>query len=192
MDPVTESCVILLLLRLYLPQPLAVAPLLPLFSEVVCAWTLKLHALHQYWLGLQSFDEGACLLLTWYFACGRHLYMWKCSVLMQSQACPWVFCMLDFYDGVKKTVNHAPDRHWNAARRWVRVNPDDVGVCVATVWASAAICVSGMCGNGTLRMCWCQRVLHSCLDGAFALKKSLQGSGLLWLQHCAGRLQVYC
>lgn len=92
-----------------------------------------------------------------------------------------------------KTVDHAPDRHWNAARRWVRVYPDDVaGVCVATVWASAAIYVSGMCGNGTLRMCWCQRVLHSCLDGAFVLKKSLQGSGLLWLQHCAGRLQVYC
>lgn len=42
MDPITESCVILLLLRLYLPQPLAVAPLLPLFSEV------ELHALHQY------------------------------------------------------------------------------------------------------------------------------------------------
>lgn len=46
----------------------------------VCVWTLKLHALHQYWLGLQSFDEGACLLLTWCFACGKHLYMWKCKV----------------------------------------------------------------------------------------------------------------
>lgn len=83
----------------------AVAPLLPLFSEVVCVWTLKLNALHQYWLGLQSFDEGACLLLTLCFACGKHLYMWKCSVLMQSQACPWVFCMFDFYDGVKQKLS---------------------------------------------------------------------------------------
>lgn len=25
-------------------------------------------------------------------------------VEMQSQACPWVFCMLDFYDGVKQKL----------------------------------------------------------------------------------------
>lgn len=122
------------------------------------------------------------LIADWCFACGKHLYMWKCSVLMQSQAC--VLHVRFLWLCKTKTVDHAP------ARRWVRVNPDDVaGVCVATVWASAAICVSGMHGNGTLRMCWCQRVLRSCLDGAFALKKSLQGSGLLWLQHCGGRLQ---
>lgn len=75
MDPTTESCVTLLLLRLYLPQPLTVAPLLPLFSEVVCEPLNYMQYINKH---APSFDEGAWLLLTLYLACGKLLYMWKC------------------------------------------------------------------------------------------------------------------
>lgn len=45
-------------------------------------------------------------------------------------------------------------------------------------------CISGIYGNGMLTLCWCQWVVHSCLDKTFGPKLLLQRLWLILVNNC--------